>query len=214
MTLSTRTTGTLNQVNIYIVFLPNGSLDTSRMPQSDIDHVNSFLAPTISNLHVQLNTTGFDFWELINWLYVSYYWTVLVDFGQTTPTIVYDNDTATAPLTSTNNIFLNQTLFSSYQSYLRTTVLPLLNGTDVWNHQFPDFPPFQDVNSSNPLSDFGKSFVRGYPCVLRSRKKWLSLIISVIVADYALIMSAYKVALFLGLEIEKRRRPDCECPSM
>ena len=107
------TRGILIEVNSYITFLANGSIDKNRTLQADLDRANSFLSPAISNLHVQLNLTSFDFWEVINWLYVSYYWIVLADFGQTAPTIYYDNNTLAAQLTSTNNIFVNPTLLQN-----------------------------------------------------------------------------------------------------
>ena len=206
LTISSRPIGALTENNTYITFASNGSIDLSRTAQADLAHANSFLAPAISNLHVQLNSTAFDFWELINWLFVSYYWTVLADFGQVAPTFIYEDDTISL-FPPTNNIFVNQSLFAIYQSYLRETILPLLNGTQTYNHRIPIFPPFLDLGTNNTLSATPTEFIRGYSCVLRQRKKWLGLIISVIVADYAMIMAAYKVAIFIGKKIQEGRRP-------
>lgn len=77
MKLSSSQIGAITEVNSYITFSVNGSIDTNRTLQADLDRANSFLALAILNLHVQLTAIPFDFWELINWLYVSYCWIVL-----------------------------------------------------------------------------------------------------------------------------------------
>jgi hypothetical protein len=88
--LATSQIGSLTENDSYLIFSVNGTtIDTARTLQADLARVNSFLAPAISNLHVQLNEVPFDFWELLNWLYVSYYWIVLADFGQTAPRVVH-----------------------------------------------------------------------------------------------------------------------------
>jgi hypothetical protein len=172
--------GSLIENDSYLIFSVNGTIDTARTLQADLDRVNSFLAPAISNLHVQLSAVPFDFWELLNWLYVSYYWIVLADFGQTAPTIYDDNLTLAAQLTSTNNIFINQALFTRYQAYLRNTVLPLLAPIAP---KLGQVSPFRDLGGNNTLS-FSRdecSFIRGYSCVVRSRKPWLNLVVAAVI---------------------------------
>lgn len=208
MKLSTRQIGALSNVDVYITFSSNGSLDMTRTNLTDLDRANRFLAPAIASLQTQFNSSSFDFWQLINWLYVSYYWIILADFGETAPTIYYDNGVDVAStLPSTNNIFVNPALFQSYQLYLRNTVLPLLNGTGKYNNRILPAPPFQDLSSGTlTFGNEESSFVRGYPYVVRSRKSWLSLIISVIVADYALVMSAYHVTMIVATWVQGKRR--------
>ena len=97
----------LGQNSTYLIFLPDGSFDLTLTEQSDIDNANALLGPAIQHLQVQLNQT-FNFWELINWIFVSFCWTFLADFGQINPSIEQ------IALPHTNNIFLNETLFDLY----------------------------------------------------------------------------------------------------
>jgi hypothetical protein len=207
--LSTTTIGALNENDAYITFLSNGSIDMTRTLQSDIDHVNSLLSPAISSLRVQLSQTPFDFWELINWLFVSYYWTVLSDLGQINPTIYPTTFDAPATLPPTNNIFINQTLFDIYTSYLQNTVLPLLNNSQIIQ-SLPPLPQFMNLSNNNSLQRVNSAFIRDYPCLQRQRKPWLNFIISVIAADYAMFMTLYKIAMILGERFQKWRQGDDE----
>jgi hypothetical protein len=184
----------------YITFLPDGSIDTTRTSQSDINRTNSVLAPALSALEKTTSTT-FDFWKLINWVFVSFYWTVLADLGQIAPTI----EGAPQTFTANNNIFVNDTLFHIYTLYLQNTVLPLLNASASV------FPPFNNLTPENSLKPVDSTFIRSYNCVERHLKSALSVIISLIVADYALIGVPYAMAISLAVAIEKRRRTDCEC---
>lgn len=100
---------------------------------------------------------------------------------------------------STNNIFINQTLFHIYSSYLRNTVVPLLNpGSSL--------PEFSSLTGENSLKAEDKTFTRTYACVERQLKAPISLIISVLVADYTLIMSAYSVVLLAAAWVHRRQQ--------
>lgn len=70
---------------IPITFLPTGEIDTTRTSEQDMSRANSILAPTIQIL--QSVIPGFDFWKLANWIFVSWYWMILYDFGQIGPTV-------------------------------------------------------------------------------------------------------------------------------
>jgi hypothetical protein len=183
----------------YITFLPDGSIDRTRTLQTDIDNANSLLAPAISSLQAQ-TIHMFEFWELINWLFVSFYWTALFDLGQIAPTI----PDAQMTFLPTNNLFINQTLFTIYSSYLRNTIFPLLGPA------YSQIAQFSNLTAENSLQAEDKTFVRSYSCVERVLKQPVSFIISVIVADYALIMGAYAFAIFVAGAVQKRRRQDGE----
>lgn len=71
---------------LYIAFLPNGSVDTLHTPAGHLENATNLLAPTITYLQ-STTSTKFDFWQMINWLYVTLYWTMLADLGQAVPTI-------------------------------------------------------------------------------------------------------------------------------
>ena len=92
--LFSRPVNDLDTNTTYITFLSNGSIDLSRTLQSDIDNANILLAPVISSLQAGTNQT-LDFWRLINFAFVSRYWTVLSDLGQISPTISDATGTAT-----------------------------------------------------------------------------------------------------------------------
>ena len=191
--------GTVNDLNAtttYLTFLPNGSIDLSHTQQSNVDYVNTILAPVISSLQAQSNQT-FDFWRLINWAFVSRYWTVLSDLGQVSPTIS-DAAGAATPFLPTNNIFINQTLFSIYDDFLRETVVPLVSrGSSI--------PQFDIMTEENSLKPVDQTFIRSYACTKRVLKDPLSLIISIFVADLTLTMGAYNVTIFIAMWIHKRR---------
>src|SRR5271163_4134584 len=117
-----------------ITFLPTGKVDTTLTPTSNLTLANAILSPTIqtiTNLAANRRIPNFDFWELMNWMFVSHYWTLLLDFGQVAPsTFLYDasgNLVNYGPVqyAPTNNIFVNETLFETYSTYLQSTVLQL-----------------------------------------------------------------------------------------
>jgi hypothetical protein len=89
--ISVSINGPLENAPLRIVFLPNGSIDGRQRTSDDLNKANFLLAPTIAYLH---NNTApaFDYWKLINWLYVSFYWTVLADLGQVAPTTYLDGN--------------------------------------------------------------------------------------------------------------------------
>ena len=197
MKLSSTGLTALTENVTYLNFFANGSVDTTRTSPTDLANIESLFFPAITKLASQ-TTQIYDFWTLINWIYVSYYWTVLFDLGQVVPTI---NNT---PFPSTNNIFINQTLFDIYSSYLRGTIYPLLNAISP----FDPIPGFQSLSNGNNLRPETRHFFRGYACTERRLKAPMSLIIAVIVADYALIMSAYKVTILVARFLETRHRQD------
>lgn len=200
----------------YITFLPSGSIDMTRTSQSDLDNANSILAPAISFLQAELNQT-FNFWELINWIFVSFYWTFLSDLGQISPTIISGQTTLRIPNNTsvnknyqtafppTNNIFINQTLFAIYSSYLRNTIIPLLGPV---SGDYPSLPSFSNLSFENSLREQDTTFTLSYSCVQRIIKPALAFIVSVIVADYAFIMGAYKLTIMVAAGIQKRKRQD------
>jgi hypothetical protein len=183
---STFETGKLN-------FLPTGKVRSSS-PEGFLRDVNDVLAPTINEMHslaTAANITNFDFWELMNWIFVSQYWLTLLDFGQIAPaTFQYDdqgNILSYEPIrySAENNIFINGTLFNHYNSYLRTTILPL------YGYTLAEFLPLNDKNRLQANTTTLK-----YLCSDLKLKAPLSLIVSVIVADWGLISPAFSILVF------------------
>lgn len=194
-----------------ITFLPTGQVESSS-PPGFYDRVNTLLAPTISSIQSRataVNISNFNFWELMNWVFVSQYWLLLLDFGQRAPaTFQYD---ASGDLLSygpvkysaETNIFVNETLFDSYNSYLRSTIFPL------FDYAAAEFLPLNDTNRLQVNSTTLKYL---YTCTDLKLKAPLSLIVSVIVADWGLISPAFSIFFFL-LGVWKLRKANYRIPA-
>jgi len=191
----------INQTFVYITFKPDGSIDNTRTSSQDLDFANKLLAPAIANLQSRTNIK-FDFWQLINWLFVSVYWTALYDVGQIHP-VSFDDNGDTVLLPSTNNIFVNQVLFGSFSAYMRNTVVPLLNPSNGWSPNL-----FDNLNATNVLNETDTTFVKSYQCVQRQIRSPLGVIVAVIVADHALIGIPFALVIWLATKNEKRRHRD------
>jgi hypothetical protein len=198
-----------DEIPIPIVFLPTGEIDFTRTNPNDYLLANNILRPTITLLQAATNPT-FDIWRLLNWVFVSFYWTILADLGQIAPTTYnLTNFVDWSPVgaantsqpqqffPSTNNIFVNETLFEIYSEYLRNTLLPLFPVLDV--------PAFNSLNNGNQLTAVDTQFIRSYSCWQRQLKGPLSAIISVLASDYALFFGPYYFYLWFYGWINKRR---------
>ena len=97
----------------------------------------------------------------MNWMFVSHYWMLLLDFGQVSPS-TFDYNSAGVfvnygPIRypTTYNIFVNETLFEIYTSYLRDTILPLFGY---------HLPEFDALNSTNHMNESEVSLKLLYSC--------------------------------------------------
>jgi hypothetical protein len=193
-----------------IIFLTSGAID----PSSDLDSANALLAPTIALLRFRTGDSTFDIWKLFHWLYVSYYWMLLYNFGEIAPTTygsapqlrgsyftAFGSPNFSDPIQypATNNIFINDTLFGNYSDYLRNTLLPI----SARFSGYPSIPPFLPINESNRLEPISISFLTTYSCTETQLKGWVSVIISVLVADYALITGAYTFIVWISGPFKK-----------
>jgi hypothetical protein len=153
-----------------ITFRVTGEIDFEMTSSNDFDTANTILSPTIDLLQSASAAASIqlDFWELINWLYVSFYWTLLADLGQTSPT-THNPFSGTAEHyfsqaikhSSTNNIFVNNSLFSQYSLYMTNTVMPLLGMPSV----LTEFAPLTEQNQLEPVPT---TFARSYSCTMRT----------------------------------------------
>jgi hypothetical protein len=143
---------------------------------------------------------------------VSYYWVFLYNFGEIAPTtygyaplppgsdfLAFGCPNFSQPIqyTPTNNIFYNETLFSFYLDYLQNTLFPLnqVLGSFVAVNSLPPFLPIQDGNRIQPAS---VSIATTYSCTITQLKGWVSLLISVVVADWAFIAGVYAFFIWIG----------------
>ena len=69
---------------ISVTFNSTGQIDTTRTSKTELLKANSLLEPTRALLG---GIDATEFWQLVNWVIVGYYWTILNDLGQISPTI-------------------------------------------------------------------------------------------------------------------------------
>jgi hypothetical protein len=165
-------------------------------PAGFLDTINEVLAPTINEilqLATAANVTNFEFWEFMNWIFVSQYWLILLDFGQIAPsTFEYDAQGnilsyEAVRYTPENNIFVNGTLFDYYNSYLHNTIAPLFNYT---------LAEFLPLNETNRMNETTTSLEVLYTCSDLKLKSPISFIISVLIADWGFISSMIAIVMF------------------
>lgn len=191
-----------------ISFLPTGEIDLAHTSQTDLDMADSILAPTLEYMFTVTQTTTFDLWKFINFVFVSYHYVFLSDFGQiyttsylSTPGGLPDFSQPGFQIPASNNIFVNETLFDLYNTYLRTTILPFFQ-LYIPNFKIPDFLP---INETNSLQEIDTTFLRSYDCTQRQLRGGGSVFISVLVADYALIGGPYTFFIFIAGWLYRRR---------
>jgi hypothetical protein len=183
-----------------LAFEPNGTLS---------------VAWDLAGVHVELSEIpAFSFFQSsVGFIFPLLHWLYLADFGQTSST-VYPNLTffrAAGPnapessefypavqLPSTYNIFVNETGYDNMISFVF-----------AWFESFTgDLPaniPTFHQTSELPLEPNETSFVVSYSCNERQLKSPVSLVITVIAADYALIVGGYSIVKWIGMFLEKRR---------
>jgi hypothetical protein len=201
-----------------ITFNADGTVD----PSSDILNATALLAPSIAAVKL-LFPDNIDFWQILNWYYVSFYWTVLYQFGDITPTMYQqNNDTSSyiglvtlygmgspnfsAPINfpPTNNIFWNDTLFQMYSGYLRSTLLPLALAVFPGVSPSLKLPPFLPLSDTNRLERSPTTILTTYQCNELELKGWANALISIVVAISSLWTGGYGILLFI---LEKLQNP-------
>jgi len=198
-------------------FFANGTLDNT----SDVASATKLLQPTFQLIQAAGHGARIDFWEVINWYFVSLYWTFLYQFGDISPTIYsqinvpnlsvngtigingmgYPNFSDPITFPPTNNIFWNETLFEIYSHYLRTILAPLF---PTFNPDFSlDLPPFLPLNDSNRIQRSPTTIFTSYQCNQLQLKGRASATISILVAIGSLWMSGFAILLLLLQLLEK-----------
>jgi len=203
-----------NGTTVPVVFLPTGEIDFTRTSTDDLSTLNTILSPTISLLDELASASGveLDFWRLINWIYVNAYWTILSNLGQYSPTLYYDTVDSDTRVTipdfstaiqypSTNNIFVNNSLYDVYSTFTLYTVFPLLGVSTSPAGVAP-------LDASNGLAFNETVFRASYFCTVRTLKSPFVAIVSVLVAEYAFIHGAYSLFMLLAARYQKRKISD------
>jgi len=142
--------------------------------------------------------TGSDLtkpWQQLAWWFVTTYWMTLYDLGQVVPDHFDDNFTETyvaVSQPSTNNIFLNATLFKTY--------------FNIWNTAWAADIPGINLNATNQFHANPTTFLQTYACVQRVPKPIVSIIINVLVADVSLTLAFYGFIVFVLEWVRKRHK--------
>jgi hypothetical protein len=178
---------------IDVAFLPNGTIDLDYTSTSDFTQASSLLQPLQSFIQTQTNSTV-DIWNVMNALFVGYYWFILADLGHSSPTtyensgqfLVPSNFSQPTSHSSTNNILLNSSLSSVVFSQIES------NGSDELA------AVLEIVTRSNQSLGDDPRIRRIYLCTLRQRKQFVNLIVSVFGVGFSLIAAFYSCSL-LGL---------------
>lgn len=201
----------MGQEVIEVTYLPNGTIDPSITNQTYLDEVNGLLAPTISAARDLFNDPELDVWQLFNFMFVSIYWIFLADFGQIAPTTYpytqssiwegYPSFTSPTQFPPTNNLFYNQTLFDDYGIYLYETILPFVEKKYNINVSLPATSGL-DFKAIEPIP---MTFVRGYTCSERELKEWVTVLVEVLVSDWAFLSGARLCLLWLARRLEARK---------
>jgi hypothetical protein len=145
-----------------------------------------------------INTPG-DLVDLLVWIFVSQYWITLNDIGQIVPVDL--------PST-TNNIFVNDTLFQHFSSFIFQKIVPgfELLPTPVAIARNEGTPiQFLPLNDTNRLQPVDTTFFITYSCTERQLKGWFSILTSVFTADYAILAAAYGIFIFIAGGVQKRK---------
>lgn len=156
---------------------------------------------------------GMNALNAIAGLFEVMYWLYMADFGQTSPTLypLFNYGDTLQPLPSdfaeiqqippTYNVFVNSSQYGLLSNWIET-FLSIVGGT---NETTP--PPFE---TGLPLSPSETVFIISYSCQQRVLKPPLSLIFTVIAADYPLILGGYQIIKWIALRIEKRISVDLQ----
>jgi hypothetical protein len=184
----------------YFYVLPTGHIelgDTLEIPNLDVPMFNT----TESKL------------KLITWIITSTFWLALYDMGQIDSVCYATGETLSSGFSfnlsnstfedSTTNIFVNDTLFQVYSSYLREIVSSFgyfYDDSDL----LPD-AGFLPLNLSNRLQPVDTPIYQTYSCSRRQLKGTFSLIISVLASDYALLAALYTLVIYVGGLLQRRK---------
>ena len=158
-----------------------------------------------------ISGTGFnsneEWWEFVGRHFYILYWVHLLDLGQSEPEKrQFDHQNSMSPLVSAaSNIFANETLYQNYLTYVHNlytlrnmSTQPASTGyiqTWLWNSLLFFTPIPSDT-----------MFLQSYSCQQRVLKSPVNFLISVIAADYALIVGAYSLTIWVAGSIQKRQK--------
>ena len=105
------------ETRIAIAFLPTGEIDSAHTNNDTLTTANALLDPTVQILQNILGKNTFDIWKFLNWIIVTGIGFYLGN-GPTAYDLTVPQQLSTlSAFPSTNNIFINETLFEIYSGY-------------------------------------------------------------------------------------------------
>jgi len=165
-----------------------------------LNFLDTLLAESFASLHSKTKL-DLDPWQLLNWAFVSFYWISLNSFGQVEPTTYPPINATVIPdfsrpsfLSSSNNIFVNHTLFEIYSPY----AIEIIASETGQTFQF------MPLDQTNHLEPQEITFIRGYECQQRQLKP--GFILSVFPSVLTPLTSAWALLMFLVARIDTSRR--------
>jgi hypothetical protein len=177
---------------INVTYLANGTVDSIRTPQSDFTQANLLLEPLESFVHSH-TSAEVDIWNLLGGLFVGYYWFVLADLGQSSPTTY-----------NTPSQFFVSPIFSQPTSHNDTNnpiLYPSLSKTlysNIGSNGSDEIAAVLDVVTTlNSSVEADPTLRRIYLCNQRQLKPTLGLIVSVFGLSLSLLGSFYNVGVII-----------------
>lgn len=203
-------TGSQDIQHLAIRYLSNGDIDRIRTSNTTLATLNWLFEPAIALYRNVASRQGImpDFWKFMNWIVVSWYWILLLELGQTQPTMyppvtnvpfpeLYTGDfSRTIFFEPTNNIFMNASLFDIYSTYLSNTILPLVG--------LPSFR-FDPLTEENKLNVATTTIVHSYTCQVRQLKEPVTAFFAVITTIYVFTTGPFHLIIFIATLFKTRR---------
>ena len=163
---------------------------TGQLEENVSQELSDMLAPEIGTSGLSFN----EWWEALGRTFYIRYWLHLADLGQTSAKDPSSNLTDPYVYPSTTNPFVNETLYQNFLAFYENLDPPSEYLGNLL--PFPDFTPLQPVDTMFQLS---------YSCEQLRLKSGVSLLISIIAADYAFIVGGYSLLMCLAGNLQKRK---------
>lgn len=178
---------------INIAYLPDGSIDFTRTPVDNHIQASNLLQPLVFFMQSQ-TSPDIDIWKLLNALFVGYYWFILADLGQSSPTLyaytnssqyfVPSNFSQPVSYSALNNIIFNSTLANIVFGNI------ISNGSEIANS-------LHIATNATLSPDVDSRIRRIYLCTVMQAKPFVNLIVSVLGVGFGLILAFISYGLFM-----------------
>jgi hypothetical protein len=214
LSLDYREVGGTNPQNTF-QSIAYGNWSLILQTDGDLNYLECDAYGFVDNLAItNLDSESTNVLNEIAGLFEILYWLYLADFGQISPTVYPlfgygdllqpepSNFAKVEQLPPTYNVFVNSSRYEMLSTWT-TDFMQYVGGSPPTNTT--NAPLFNETNGL-PLQPNETTIVVSYPCQQRIIKSPLSFIVTIIAADYALVMGGYKIVVWIALRFEKRRR--------